>query len=77
MKVKLDEENFDEAEAQAYRCWSEPKVLPRFPSRLPRYAHSSLHTDPIRYHRIICSPPSRIHFAPHHKAILHPPLCTP
>ena len=26
MKVKLDEENFDEAEAQAYRCWSEAKV---------------------------------------------------
>lgn len=28
MKVKLDEENFDEAEAQAYRCWSEAKVRP-------------------------------------------------
>jgi hypothetical protein len=26
MKVKQDEENFDEAEAQAYRCWSEAKV---------------------------------------------------
>jgi amyloid beta precursor protein binding protein 1 len=26
MKVKQDEENFDEAEAQAYRCWSESKV---------------------------------------------------
>jgi len=26
MKVKQDEENFDEAEAQAYRCWSETKV---------------------------------------------------
>jgi hypothetical protein len=27
MKVKDDEENFDEAEAQAYRCWTETKVL--------------------------------------------------
>lgn len=26
MKVKSDEENFDEAEAQAYRCWAETKV---------------------------------------------------
>lgn len=26
MKVKSDEENFDEAEAQAYRCWTETKV---------------------------------------------------
>ena len=25
-KVKSDEENFDEAEAQAYRCWTETKV---------------------------------------------------
>jgi amyloid beta precursor protein binding protein 1 len=28
MKVKQDEENFDEAEAQAYRCWSETKIPP-------------------------------------------------
>ncbi|KAF9218592.1 hypothetical protein BS17DRAFT_791049 [Gyrodon lividus] len=28
MKVKSDEENFDEAEAQAYRCWTETKVPP-------------------------------------------------
>ncbi|KAF7325748.1 NEDD8-activating enzyme E1 regulatory subunit [Mycena kentingensis (nom. inval.)] len=26
MKVKFDEENFDEAESQAYRCWTETKV---------------------------------------------------
>ncbi|KAL4063731.1 hypothetical protein V8B97DRAFT_1914141 [Scleroderma yunnanense] len=26
LKVKPDEENFDEAEAQAYRCWTETKV---------------------------------------------------
>jgi hypothetical protein len=26
MKVKSDEENFDEAETQAYRCWTETKV---------------------------------------------------
>jgi len=26
MKMKQDEENFDEAEAQAYRCWSETKI---------------------------------------------------
>jgi NEDD8-activating enzyme E1 regulatory subunit len=26
MKVKSDEENFDEAESQAYRCWSETVV---------------------------------------------------
>lgn len=26
MKVKLDEENFDEAEAQAYRAWTETTV---------------------------------------------------
>jgi len=25
-KIKPDEENFDEAEAQAYRCWTETKV---------------------------------------------------
>ncbi|KIJ15740.1 hypothetical protein PAXINDRAFT_114100 [Paxillus involutus ATCC 200175] len=28
MKVKSDEENFDEAETQAYRCWTETKVPP-------------------------------------------------
>jgi hypothetical protein len=27
MKIKGDEENFDEAEAQAYRCWTETKVF--------------------------------------------------
>ncbi|KAJ6470116.1 hypothetical protein C8R47DRAFT_1187793 [Mycena vitilis] len=26
MKIKFDEENFDEAEAQAYRCWAETRV---------------------------------------------------
>lgn len=26
MKVKVDEENFDEAESQAYRCWTETSV---------------------------------------------------
>ncbi|CAK5274638.1 unnamed protein product [Mycena citricolor] len=26
MKTKFDEENFDEAEAQAYRCWTETRV---------------------------------------------------
>ncbi|THV05133.1 hypothetical protein K435DRAFT_745970 [Dendrothele bispora CBS 962.96] len=26
MKLKIDEENFDEAEAQAYRCWTETNV---------------------------------------------------
>ncbi|KAJ6627840.1 hypothetical protein B0H10DRAFT_2209966 [Mycena sp. CBHHK59/15] len=26
MKMKFDEENFDEAEAQAYRCWTETRV---------------------------------------------------
>ncbi|KAJ7683019.1 hypothetical protein B0H17DRAFT_1205437 [Mycena rosella] len=28
MKIKFDEENFDEAEAQAYRCWTETRVPP-------------------------------------------------
>ncbi|KAG9311294.1 hypothetical protein JVU11DRAFT_8382 [Chiua virens] len=28
MKIKPDEENFDEAEAQAYRCWTETKAHP-------------------------------------------------
>ncbi|EGN97124.1 hypothetical protein SERLA73DRAFT_92105 [Serpula lacrymans var. lacrymans S7.3] len=37
LKVKYDEENFDEAEAQAYRCWSETKV----PSEI-----SALFSDP-------------------------------
>jgi amyloid beta precursor protein binding protein 1 len=26
MKLKIDEENFDEAESQAYRCWTETTV---------------------------------------------------
>lgn len=26
MKIKYDEENFEEAEAQAYRCWTETRV---------------------------------------------------
>jgi amyloid beta precursor protein binding protein 1 len=26
LKIKIDEENFDEAEAQAYRCWTETRV---------------------------------------------------
>ena len=34
MRVKPDEENFEEAEAQAWRVWSEPAVCP-----LP-YAHA-------------------------------------
>ncbi|KIK26147.1 hypothetical protein PISMIDRAFT_676286, partial [Pisolithus microcarpus 441] len=32
LKVKLDEENFDEAEAQAYRCWTETTVPPEIAS---------------------------------------------
>ncbi|KAH0828583.1 hypothetical protein J3R83DRAFT_2855 [Lanmaoa asiatica] len=35
MKVKSDEENFDEAEAQAYRCWTETKVRPFHPMTCP------------------------------------------
>lgn len=26
LKIKSDEENFDDAEAQAYRCWTETGV---------------------------------------------------
>ncbi|KAI6026547.1 hypothetical protein BKA83DRAFT_676286, partial [Pisolithus microcarpus] len=32
LKVKPDEENFDEAEAQAYRCWTETTVPPEIAS---------------------------------------------
>lgn len=29
MRIKTDEENFEEAEAQAWRVWSEPAVRSR------------------------------------------------
>lgn len=66
MKVKSDEENFDEAEAQAYRCWTETKVSPSCPSSClatqydPRPTSGPLRDrSPVRRPRDIArSPPS-------------------
>ncbi|KAG6887311.1 hypothetical protein C0992_012895 [Termitomyces sp. T32_za158] len=48
MKVKSDEENFDEAESQAYRCWTETSV----PSDI-----SALFQDPHLSNLSLDSPP--------------------
>ncbi|KAG8221626.1 hypothetical protein J3R82DRAFT_1904 [Butyriboletus roseoflavus] len=48
MKVKSDEENFDEAEAQAYRCWTETKVPSEIATLFEDHAISpeALHAHP-------------------------------
>ncbi|GBE84542.1 hypothetical protein SCP_0605210 [Sparassis crispa] len=46
-KMKLDEENFDEAEAQAYRVWGEPAVPPAVASLLASVSTTSAATSPL------------------------------
>jgi len=51
MKIKFDEENFDEAESQAYRCWTETTVPSEIASLFQDPNLSCLsHTSPPFFH---------------------------
>jgi len=78
MKVKQDEENFDEAEGQAYRCWSEGKVYRLFPSHhlmLSLIRTSVFYADPIRHIFPLRSPRPFAGIKSQLPPILHSPLC--
>ncbi|KZT21923.1 hypothetical protein NEOLEDRAFT_1138679 [Neolentinus lepideus HHB14362 ss-1] len=68
MKKKLDEENFDEAEAQAYRAWTETTI----PSEI-----SSLFQDPSLSSLTPSSPPFFHLLSALHKFTLEPPYTLP
>jgi amyloid beta precursor protein binding protein 1 len=68
MKVKSDEENFDEAESQAYRCWTDTTV----PSDI-----ASLFQDPCLSSLAPASPPFYHLLSALHKFTLHPPHTLP
>lgn len=68
MKVKIDEENFDEAEAQAYRCWTRTTV----PSDI-----ASLCQDPALASLTPASPPFFHLLSALHKFTLQPPHTLP
>ncbi|KAF8874432.1 hypothetical protein BD779DRAFT_1566773 [Infundibulicybe gibba] len=68
MKLKQDEENFDEAESQAYRCWTETKV----PSDI-----SALFQDPGLSSLTPASPPFFHLLAALQKFTLEPPHTLP
>lgn len=54
MKVKHDEENFDEAESQAYRCWTESVVPSDIAALFQDPALSSLsHDSPPFFHLLV------------------------
>ena len=55
MKVKFDEENFDEAEAQAYRCWTETVVPPDVAKLFQDPAISSLSLDSPPFFHLLAS----------------------
>ncbi|KZP09171.1 hypothetical protein FIBSPDRAFT_839605 [Athelia psychrophila] len=54
LKVKMDEENFEEAENQAYRCWTETKI-PSEVSSLFELPAPSLSSDPntLQFHALL------------------------
>lgn len=68
MKIKFDEENFDEAESQAYRCWTETTV----PSEI-----ASLFQDPALSSLSPSSPPFFHLLAALQKFTLEPPHTLP
>jgi NEDD8-activating enzyme E1 regulatory subunit len=68
MKVKFDEENFDEAESQGYRCWTETTV----PSDI-----AALFQDPALSSLTPASPPFFHLLSALHKFSLHPPYTLP
>jgi amyloid beta precursor protein binding protein 1 len=68
MKVKFDEENFDEAESQAYRCWTDTTV----PSEI-----ASLFQDTSLSSLTPASPPFFHLLSALHKFTLQPPHTLP
>jgi amyloid beta precursor protein binding protein 1 len=68
MKVKFDEENFDEAESQAYRCWTDTTIPSDITSLLQNPSLSSLTT---------ASPPFYHLLSALHKFTLRPPHLLP
>lgn len=68
MKIKYDEENFDEAESQAYRCWTETTV----PSEI-----ASLFQDPNLSSLAPTSPPFFHLLSALHRFTLQPPHTLP
>lgn len=68
MKFKFDEENFDEAESQAYRCWTDTTVPSDIASLFQDLALSSLTPD---------SPPFFHLLSALHQFTLQPPHTLP
>lgn len=57
LKVKPDEENFDEAEAQAYRCWTETTVPPGIASLFddPAISPEALSESPSSFFHLLAA----------------------
>ncbi|KAF8548622.1 hypothetical protein OG21DRAFT_1516114 [Imleria badia] len=57
MKIKSDEENFDEAEAQAYRCWTETKVPSEIASLFedPAISPEALRQNPSPFFHLLAA----------------------
>ncbi|KAF9235937.1 hypothetical protein BU15DRAFT_64390 [Melanogaster broomeanus] len=57
MKVKSDEENFEEAEAQAYRCWTETKVPPEIAALFedPAISPEALGQNPSPFFHLVAA----------------------
>lgn len=53
MKVKTDEENFDEAESQAYRCWTDTIVPPSMSSLFSEPVLSQLGPDSPQFYHLL------------------------
>ena len=68
MKVKFDEENFDEAESQAYRCWTDTTVPSEIASLFRDPALSSLMPTSLPFFHLLSAL---------HKFTLQPPHTLP
>ncbi|KAF9644273.1 hypothetical protein BDM02DRAFT_3190778 [Thelephora ganbajun] len=53
MRVKVDEENFEEAESQAYRCWTETTVPPDIADLLSDPVLSQLSLDSPQFYHLL------------------------
>ena len=53
MKVKVDEENFEEAESQAYRCWTETTVPSDIAALLSDPVLSQLSLDSPQFYHLL------------------------
>jgi len=53
MKIKADEENFEEAEAQAYRCWTETTIPSEIATLLSDPVLSQLSLDSPQFYHLL------------------------